>query len=450
MSERSRELFILIAGDLLCFILALWLTLLVRYFAIPSSENLALHFGPFTLIGGMSVFIFYLTGLYDKHTTFLKNLLQKRILTSQIINIVLAAIMFIVFPFTIAPKTNLVIYLLVSIGLITFWRLVLFNYFSPKNKHKAILIADGHEAVELADEINNNDRYNYTFVRILDFQTVLSTDNFEDRLLKVIEENDIKTIVADTRSEHLSKIMPIIFDLSFLRFEFALLDFNKLYEDTFDHIPLSSLEYDWFVSYVSTETGVIYTALKRALDVVLAFLLLVPTALVLPVVAAVIKFSDGGVIFYTTKRVGQYNRPIDIIKFRTMTGTDDGSTTLNSKLEVTKFGHFLRKTRIDELPQLINVLKGDLSFVGPRPELPARAQHYAETIPYYNTRHFIKPGLSGWAQINEFNAPRGEVDVELTKCKLSFDLYYLKHRSLILDLQIALRTISVLLMRTGN
>ncbi|OGG41578.1 hypothetical protein A2837_00340 [Candidatus Kaiserbacteria bacterium RIFCSPHIGHO2_01_FULL_46_22] len=450
MGERTRELFILILGDAVCFTVALWLTLLVRYAEWPSSENLQSHLGPFLLLSALWITIFYIAGLYDKHTLFLKNLLLSRIISTQVINIVAAAILFIVIPFGIAPKTNLVIYLLVSIVLITVWRLFLFNYFSPKNKHKALLIADGSEAVELADEINNNDRYNYSFVRILDYNTVLSTEDFETKLLKVISEEDIKTIVADTRSQHLAEIMPLIFDLSFLRFEFVLLDFNKLYEDTFDHIPLSSLEYEWFVSYISPDSGFIYTFLKRTADILMALFLLIPCAIVFPVVIAAIKLSDRGVIFYTTKRLGQFNQPIDIIKFRTMTGTDNGATTLNTKLEVTRLGRLLRKTRIDELPQLINVLKGDLSFIGPRPELPARAKVYADAIPYYNTRHFIKPGLSGWAQINDYNAPRGEVDIDLTKNKLSYDLYYLKHRSLFLDMQIALKTIATLLMRTGS
>ncbi len=450
MTLRTRELFVLILGDIVCFTVALWLTLLVRYLEWPSTENLQSHLGPFLILSIFWITIFYIAGLYDKHTTFLKNRLVSRIVNTQIINIVVAAVLFFFIPFGIAPKTNLVIYLFVSIVLITGWRLMLFNYFSPKNKHKAILIADGQEAVELADEINNNDRYNYSFVRIFDYETVVNTPEFENKLLRLIEEEDIKTIVADTRSRHLKDIMSLIFDLSFLRFEFALIDFKKLYEDTFDHIPLSSLEYEWFVSYVSTDSGFVYTFLKRILDIAMATVLLIPCALVFPVVALAIKISDRGVIFYTTKRVGQFNRPVDIIKFRTMTGTDDGNTTLNSKLQVTRLGRFLRKTRIDELPQLVNVLKGDLSFIGPRPELPARAQLYAEAIPYYNTRHFIKPGLSGWAQINDYNAPRGEVDVDLTKNKLSYDLYYLKHRSLFLDIQICLKTIATIMMRTGS
>jgi lipopolysaccharide/colanic/teichoic acid biosynthesis glycosyltransferase len=107
-------------------------------------------------------------------------------------------------------------------------------------------------------------------------------------------------------------------------------------------------------------------------------------------------------------------------------------------------------SRIDELPQLINVLKGDLSFIGPRPEMPALAEVYANEVPYYNARHFLKPGLSGWAQINNFDVPRGGIDVERTKVKLSYDLYYLERRSLLLDMQIALKTLATIIMRTGT
>jgi lipopolysaccharide/colanic/teichoic acid biosynthesis glycosyltransferase len=107
-------------------------------------------------------------------------------------------------------------------------------------------------------------------------------------------------------------------------------------------------------------------------------------------------------------------------------------------------------SRIDELPQVWNVLKGDLSFIGPRPEMPALAAVYTERIPYYAMRHLIKPGLSGWAQINEYEVPRSGIDIDRTITKLSFDLYYLKRRSFFLDLEIALKTIKTLLARSGT
>ena len=136
-------------------------------------------------------------------------------------------------------------------------------------------------------------------------------------------------------------------------------------------------------------------------------------------------------------------------KFRSMTGMDSGET-LDTTHTVTPLGRFLRKTRLDELPQLWNILHGDISFVGPRPELPARARVYAETIPYYNMRHLIKPGLSGWAQINNFEVPHGEVDIAGTIEKVSFDLFYLKGHSLLFDLEIILKTVKTMLLRSGS
>ena len=450
MGERTRELFVLILGDVVCFTLALWLTLLVRYFEWPSAERLDAHFGPFVLLSSLWLLIFYIAGLYDKHTVLLKKLLLSRIIHTQVANIIIAAILFVLIPFGIAPKTNLVIYLFISIGLITAWRLYGFNFFSPKRRHKAILIADGQEAIELADEINNNDRYNYSFVRIIDERAAVGVPDFEEKLLELVDKENVEIIVANPNGEHVSSIMPAIFSLAFLKFECTFLDFYRVYEDTFDRIPLSSLRHDWFITHISQSGRPVYEACKRMVDVVGAVVLFVPFALIFPLVAGAIKLGDGGPLFYVTERIGRFNRPIYIYKFRTKNGLDRGSDALSSTLVDTRVGSFLRRTRIDELPQIINVLKGDLSFIGPRPEMPALASEYDREIPYYNARHFIAPGLSGWAQINDTDAPRGGVDVEKTSRKLSYDLFYLKHRSLFLDIQIALKTFAALVMRTGS
>jgi lipopolysaccharide/colanic/teichoic acid biosynthesis glycosyltransferase len=265
-----------------------------------------------------------------------------------------------------------------------------------------------------------------------------------------MEKERISIIVANPDGKYLASVLPKLFDLSFLRFELSFLDFYRVYEDTFDRVPASALSYQWFINQVSQGRSIVYDAVKRSLDVVGAILLLIPTAFMFPLVALAIWLEDRGRLFYSTVRIGQFNRPITIYKFRTKNGADAGADALASKLVDTRVGLFLRKTRIDELPQLINVLRGDLSFIGPRPEMPALAEVYAREIPYYNTRHFLKPGLSGWAQINNFDVPRGGLDVPRTTTKLSYDLFYLARRSLLLDIQIALKTISIILRRTGS
>jgi len=450
MGERTRELFVLIVGDIIVFNVALWVTLLIRYFELPSMERLESHVPPFLTFTLVWLAVFFILGLYDKHTNLLKKLLASRILYAQSINVVAAAALFFVIPFGIAPKTNLVIYLVISIILLTLWRLKIVPLLSPKQRHKAVLIASGQEAVELADEINNNDRYNYYFIRIIDEETLIATENFEQKILTLMERENVELIVVDPRRSAVEKFLPVLFDLSFLRFEFTFLDFNRLYEDTFDRVPVHMLQYEWFITNISQTKTALYDVVKRTIDIVGAVALMVPSLLLFPVVALAIKIEDKGALFYTTKRVGQFNRPITIFKFRTKNGTDVGDAALNSSLRDTKVGLFLRKTRIDELPQLLNVLLGDLSFIGPRPEMPALATVYAKEITYYNTRHFIKPGLSGWAQINNFDVPRGGVDVERTITKLSYDLFYLERRSLLLDMQIALKTLATIIQRTGS
>jgi FlaA1/EpsC-like NDP-sugar epimerase len=157
--------------------------------------------GPFLIISTVWLFVFYIGGLYDKHTVFLKSLLFARIVNTQIVNILVAALLFLIIPFGIAPKTNLIIYLLVSTALITWWRMSVFRFVAPKTKHRAVLIADGSEAIALVDEINNNDRYNYSFHRLIDEQTAKSTPNFEEKLIKLIEKERIDIIVANPNGE---------------------------------------------------------------------------------------------------------------------------------------------------------------------------------------------------------------------------------------------------------
>jgi lipopolysaccharide/colanic/teichoic acid biosynthesis glycosyltransferase len=207
----------------------------------------------------------------------------------------------------------------------------------------------------------------------------------------------------------------------------------------------------WLLEHVTAlSPHYAYDVLKRCIDIAGALLLLIPTTIMFPIVALAIKLEDRGSLFYPALRVGQFGKSVHIYKFRTMSGHDTPERALRSTLTVTKVGRILRKTRLDELPQLLNVLIGDLSFIGPRPEIPTLVDVYGEEIPYYNLRHLVKPGLSGWAQINNFDVPRGGVDIERTIDKLSFDLYYLKHRSFLLDIEIALKTINTLLMRTGT
>lgn len=456
MGERGRELLILLAGDIVCFVLSVYLTLVVRYFAIPDGKLLADHIGPFLLLSAVWLFIFYLAGLYDKHTVFLKSLLFSRILNTQVVNMLIAALLFLIVPFGIAPKTNLVIYLAISIVLITLWRLKFFNYFSPKARHKAILIADGDEAVELVDEVNNNERYNYSFVRMIDSEVAKQTEDFESKLLSLIDREKITIIVANPHGAHMDRIMPTVFDLAFLKFEFTFLDFYKVYEDTFDRVPLSALRYDWFINHVSQSKSLAYDALKRTFDVAGSLIILAILGLLYPFIYLAIYIEDKGKMFITQDRIGRYNKPVTVYKIRTMTQNDAISGTwltedVQKENTITRVGKFLRQTSIDELPQAINVLKGDMSLIGPRNDIQGLGHRLSEQIPYYNIRNFVKPGVTGWAQTHQYymgdNISPQSLDE--SRMRLAYDLFYVKNRSMMLDIEISLRTIKTLLSRFG-
>jgi lipopolysaccharide/colanic/teichoic acid biosynthesis glycosyltransferase len=258
-------------------------------------------------------------------------------------------------------------------------------------------------------------------------------------------------VIADMRDEFASRLVKDFYTLAFDHRNISFFNLPSMYEELHHRVPPSIIGETWLLENITTRSPhYAYDMLKRLIDVVGAVMLIVPVLLVFPLVMLAIKLEDRGPIFYKAERVGQFNKIIHILKFRTMTGLDKSSEALKTQLMVTRVGSFLRKTRIDELPQLLNVLKGDLSFIGPRPEIPSLVEVYAKEIPYYKLRHLTKPGLSGWAQINNYDVPRGGVDIPRTINKLSFDLYYLKHRSLLLDIEIALKTINTLLMRTGT
>jgi lipopolysaccharide/colanic/teichoic acid biosynthesis glycosyltransferase len=456
MGERTRELLLLLCGDMVVFMSALWVTLLVRYFSLPSVEVLADHFGPFLILSCIWIVIFFIGGLYDKHTIFLKSLLFTRILNIQIINIALAAILFFIIPFGITPKTNLVIYLVISIGMITVWRLYFFNFFSPKLKHRAMLLADGPEAIQLIEEINNNDRYNYTFVRLVDKAAAEETPDLKEKLLKLVRKERISIIVANPHSPYLDDILPSLFDLAFLNFELTFLDFYKVYEDTFDRIPLSALRYEWFLNHVSQSKNPVYDFVKRIIDIAGSVLIGCVLVLCLPFIYIAMRIEGPGPVFITQERLGQANKRVTVYKIRTMTENRSASATWTPEdaaqgNRITRVGSLLRKLSIDELPQVWTILKGEMSLIGPRNDIIGLGERLAKEIPYYNIRNFVKPGVTGWAQTNQ-HYQAGNISpqsIEESRIRLAYDLYYVKNRSVWLDITIAIRTIKTVISRFG-
>jgi exopolysaccharide biosynthesis polyprenyl glycosylphosphotransferase len=439
----TLELALIFLGDIILLYFSLWVTLALRYLAWPDPQLFAQHASPFSYLFVAWVLVFYIASLYEPHTVVFKSKIPATILNVQIVNSVIAVLFFYFIPaFEIAPKTNLFLYLGVSFVLISLWRIFGVQVLGLRRKERAVLIGSSDETRRLYQVVNENPLYPVHFITWVDLEKIDGID-FEDEILARIYSERVSLVVIDLKNEKVAPILPKLYNLIFSHIRFV--EQYRIYEDIFDKIPLSLIGYSWFLENVSSRAHFGFDLAKRAMDIVISLPLLVVSLPLYPLVALGSQIFQSGPIFFRQERVGKGNQPIHIIKFRTMTVHDDPR-----ERTVTAFGKFMRRSRLDELPQLWNVLSGELSLIGPRPEIPELVRHYTEQIPYYRMRHLVAPGLSGWAQVHHDKHPHHAADVEETKEKLAYDLYYLKNRSLALEIKIALKTVRTLLSRSGK
>jgi sugar transferase (PEP-CTERM system associated) len=225
-------------------------------------------------------------------------------------------------------------------------------------------------------------------------------------------------------------------------------DFSTFWESHAGNVDLDSLQPSWLIYSDGFSMNRGRLIAKTCFDYTVASLLLLATAPLTVVTAVLIKATSHGPVFFRQERVGRNGKVFNVLKFRSMASDAEKAGPQWAKVNdarVTAVGRVIRKTRVDEIPQVINILKGDMSFVGPRPERPHFVPQLSKAIPYFDERHRVKPGLSGWAQINY---PYG-ASIEDARNKLSYDLYYLKNGSIFLDFLILLRTVHVILWPHG-
>jgi lipopolysaccharide/colanic/teichoic acid biosynthesis glycosyltransferase len=440
-----RETAILVLGDFCLLVASLWAALALRALALPSLARFEANVIPFLPVFLLSLGVFYVAGLYEKPTRLVRHVMGARIIGAQAATVALAAVLFFVLPLSIAPKTILVLYFAVSVAAESLWRFSRTNRDLPEAaRESAVLVGRGTAVRELFHEIHGNGRYRIRFTRRID--TAAAAPGTVAHAVAHDLEKGARLVVVDAADDAVVRDAPALYE--YMAAGIPFLSFATLYEDIFDRVPLDYLTPDRLVAILPERRGA-YDLAKRLFDL---FGAVVVGAVALPfvAVAALALSLEGGAPFIRHERIGKGGHIFRIVKLRTMLLNDHGDPELRKKNRVTTLGKVLRKTRIDELPQIWNVLQGDLSFIGPRPELPSLARVYDEEIPAYQLRHLIVPGLSGWAQIHDYDAPRGGADVARTRRKLSFDLYYLKHRSFGLDAAIVFKTLRALSALSGT
>ena len=359
-------------------------------------------------------------------------------------------------------------YLPVAAGLIIL-SLVIFRYFTNRlgllglGRTRLVVIGAGERAAIIEKRMRRDvDRLGFELLGFIP----IPGDNREDgirneKLIHVkidenfrnfIVDNDIEEIVIACDQRRGTLPIEVLFDCRLRGVEITdLLDFM---ERETGQIVVNLMYPSWVVySNGFNSQNYLRDALEYGLNALLAVVVLAFTWPFMLLTAMIIYFDDGRrtgtSVFYKQERVGLNGKLFKIIKFRSMrpdAEKDGAKWATKNDDRVTRIGHFIRKYRIDELPQLINVFKGEMAFIGPRPERPEFVEKLIREIPYYNQRHNVKPGLAGWAQLNY---PYG-ASVEDSMEKLKFDLYYVKHQSLMLDMLILIRTVEVVLFGKGR
>lgn len=422
-------------GDICALVLSLWLALFFREGVIPSFDFFLAHFYPFLVLWIVWIGVFFIAGLYERQLVERNRDIAGLLLKVQIINILFAAVFFFLIPvFGLAPKTILFIYLSVSLVLLFAWRAILLPRLI-RSQLPAIVIGSDPDSRHLASVLTSHHNSNVAVIGVYDDDAPYMPQTHGVRPAVVISQDERTPATA-----------------SYVHAGARYINTVDAYEEVFGKTPVDLIGERWIASISSADTHRVYDACKRVCDVVVSVFGLLCSLPLYPFIALAIRLETSGPAIIALRRVGKGGREVSIHKFRSMTGNDSANYGSDGKTKfvVTNVGKVLRSTHLDELPQFFDILAGRISLVGPRLESVSLTEHYAARIPHYRLRLLIEPGLSGWAQVYFHGDPHHGIDIAATKEKLSYDLYYLKYRSFILDIAVLLKTVRRVLMRGGR
>ncbi|MFI8378775.1 exopolysaccharide biosynthesis polyprenyl glycosylphosphotransferase [Leeuwenhoekiella sp. NPDC079379] len=382
-------------------------------------------------------------------------------LQNVVLTVSVTVLFFILTPFftPVLPENRLQIvyfYFAIVIGLLI-WRYAYISFVSAPRFNKRILIVGNSFDINLiADNLHVADP-NYRVIGYVNTDAI--KQEALDRRLKAIEVNDLlKSIVRYSVSEIVvaSPSKGVGVDLYnqlmiLLGQGFPIREYTQVYEEITHRVPVQHVERDFYKYFPFSRSNKnrFYLAISRFFNVIFAAVVLVASLVLLPLVLLGNFIGNRGALLYTQERVGLNGKLFTIIKLRTMVKNAESNGAQWAQKEdsrITPFGKILRNLRIDEIPQCINILRGDMSLIGPRPERPVFVKELSEKIAFYDIRHVVKPGLTGWAQV----CGRYVNSVDDSLEKLQYDLFYIKHRNLFLDLNILLKTISTVVYYRGQ
>ncbi len=421
---------LLVTGDVATLYVALFITLFIRYGVTWDSPETQSHFQPFSILFAVWILVFYVNGLYEigkmKNTGGFLRSVGAAIAVNAALSV---AFFYFVTIYGITPKTNLFIFLAIAFGLMYAWRALYNDAVGQRLPVTPVAFFKTSKVTEeIARAIAENPQLGY-------------------RVTDDIGSADL--IIVPPQAGNDARATTALYRYALAGVEVT--DTASFYELVFGKLPVAELEEAWFLKSLANRHTV-YDFFRVPLEMVMALAIGAVTLPLTLVIAALVKLTSRGPVIFKQVRVGEFGREFTLYKFRSMVanaadGSAEAGTGAVWKTEndprFTGIGRIIERTHLDELPQLVNILKGDASFVGPRPERPRFVSELKEKIPYYELRHLVRPGIAGWAQLQyKYGA-----SVEDAYQKLQYDLYYLKNRSFLLDLSILLKTFKLFFTR---
>ncbi|MGH1359631.1 MAG: TIGR03013 family XrtA/PEP-CTERM system glycosyltransferase [Burkholderiaceae bacterium] len=396
-------------------------------------------------------------GLYDDTLDEPFRVTVQRLLMAYIVSLVMLTVVFYFLPDAKVGRGVFAIASVVAVGgvLAVRWLAHKANFLNRPGR-TVLIVGDQSDANELLAMLEaNNEKLSSNIAGMVPLSNLVKSPSPEDIDLQPehfsseIEAQGITEIVVTSRDRRNGQVpMQLLLQLRLRGYKVR--DLVSFYEQELGLIKIDHLRTSWLVFNNGFDQSISRALAKRAFDMIFSLGLLLIASPFMLLAALAILIETGRPILFRQTRCGEFSQPFEILKFRSMRqdAEKDGKPRWASRADerITPVGRFLRKTRIDELPQLFNVLAGDMSFVGPRPERPYFVGRLEEKIPYYGLRHNVKPGVTGWAQVR---LPYGDTD-EAAARKLEYDLYYVKNNSPAFDLIILLETIQVVLRAKGQ
>ena len=397
------------------------------------------------------IWIVFLVELYDPHRA--RDLRQTvaGISLAALAGLLFYAMVYLISPKGSLPRLGIGVFLVFASVLTLIWRLVYIQIFTAQAFLRRVLVIGAGKAGETLAQVYNELRPQPFFlVGFMDDDPKKIGNHLEgfpilagnDRLLEIIEAKAITEIVIAITGEVQGSTFQVLLDAQESGVD--IIPMPTLYEELMGRVPIHHLESEWLIrSFVNdARVGGFYELTKRLLDILVSLVGMIICILLTPFTAIIILLDSGFPILYKQIRSGKGSRLYYIYKFRTMykDAEKNGKVQVTHEKDdrITRVGGFLRRTHIDELPQFWNVLRGEMSIVGPRAERPELIIDYQKEIPLYRARLLVKPGITGWAQVNYGYS----ATIAQTVVKLEYDLYYIKNRSLLMDVLIILRTLT--------